>query len=241
MNIRKVLSNLVMPPPLPESKHYRRTVMWPDCMGQQPISDGLIELALAAGQRARTLRLSLLDERCGPDGQHNTWPGEHYRLLAALVDILKPASVVEFGTYAGLSSLAMKVTLPAAGAKISTFDLVSWREIPGTLLRAEDFYDGRLVQHLDNLADPAAVEKNRDLLENADLFFIDGPKDGVTEPKLFANLSSLNFKRTPIFVIDDIHDYKFLDVWDAITHPKYDITSFGHWAGTGLVRWGGRG
>jgi len=239
MNIRKVLSNLVLPPPLPESKHYRRTVMWPDCMGQQPIADELIDLALRAGQRARTLKLSGLDERCGPDGDHNIWPGEHHRLLAAMVDVLKPASVVEFGTYAGLSSLAMKETL-SAGGKISTFDLVSWKEISGTLLRADDFTDGRLVQHLDNLADMAVVEKHRDLLENADLLFIDGPKDGLTETKLFANFARLNFKRAPIFVIDDIHDYKFLDVWDAITHPKYDITSFGHWAGTGLVRWGGR-
>lgn len=238
MNIRKALTNLILPSPIPESTSYRRTVMWPDCMGRQPIADELISLALQAGQRAQALKLSELDQRCGANGPHKTWPGQHYRLLAALVDILQPASVVEFGTYGGLSSLAMKTTLPS-GSRLATFDVVGWKDIPDNCLRAEDFADGSLVQHIDNLADSAVVEKHRDLLENADFLFIDGPKDGVTEQKMFAHFTRLNFKRSPIFVIDDIHDYKFLDVWDAIPHAKYDITSFGHWTGTGLVRWGG--
>src|ERR671914_1789483 len=35
------------------------------------------------------------------------WPGEHYRLLAAFVQVLKPTEVVEIGTAEGLSALCL--------------------------------------------------------------------------------------------------------------------------------------
>jgi predicted O-methyltransferase YrrM len=239
MNIRKMLLSLLSPAPLPESKDYRRTVMWPDCIGVRPIDDQLIDLALRAGQRARSLTLEQLNSRPNHDGLHQVWPGEHYRLLAALVELLQPKCVVEFGTYSGLSSLAMLTTLPADG-HLATFDLLPWQQFPGTPLRETDFGTGRLAQHLDNLADPAGVERHRELLERADFFFIDGPKDGVTEPRLFANLQRLKLKPGSIFVIDDIHNQRLVPTWDALPFPKYDITSFGHWTGTGLLRWGNR-
>ena len=28
-----------------------------------------------------------------------------------------------------------------------------------------------------------------------------------------------------------------LRIWRAIARPKLDVTSFGHWTGTGLVEW----
>ena len=210
--------------------------MWRGCMGQSPIDDGLIDLAIRAANHARTLDLACLDERNGKNGDHHIWPGEHYRLLASLVDLLQPKVIVEFGTFYGLSSLAMKSAQPAGGL-LATFDVVLWRDFPETLLRDEDFQDGSLVQHLDNLADPLAIEKHRELLESADLIFIDGPKDGKTEPLLFANFEKIHFRKQPIMVIDDIHAFKFIPTWEAIRHPKYDITSFGHWTGTGLVHW----
>jgi predicted O-methyltransferase YrrM len=42
-------------------------------------------------------------------------PGEHYRLLAALVKLLQPERVLEIGTFHGLSALALKKFLPSAG------------------------------------------------------------------------------------------------------------------------------
>lgn len=236
MNVRKLLLNILSPPPLPVAKEYRRTVMWPDCIGQRPVDDGMIDLALRAAQRARTLSLAELDER-DKARLHRVWPGEHYRLLAALVELLQPASIVEFGTYSGLSSLAMLSTLPKHG-RIATFDLLPWQQFVGTPLRESDFKEGRLVQHLDNLAEWSVAEKHRSLLEGADFFFIDGPKDGVTEPRLFENLQRLRLKTGSVFVIDDIHNQRLISTWDQLPFAKYDITSLGHWTGTGLMRWG---
>jgi hypothetical protein len=28
-----------------------------------------------------------------------------------------------------------------------------------------------------------------------------------------------------------------IGIWRGIRHPKLDLTSFGHWSGTGLVEW----
>ena len=39
------------------------------------------------------------------------------------------------------------------------------------------------------------------------------------------------------FLFDDIKELNMLGTWRAITRPKLDITSFGHWTGTGLVHW----
>ncbi|MBM4318321.1 MAG: methyltransferase, partial [Deltaproteobacteria bacterium] len=41
----------------------------------------------------------------------------------------------------------------------------------------------------------------------------------------------------PIVVFDDIRLMNMLRIWRNISLPKLDVTSFGHWSGTGLVDW----
>jgi hypothetical protein len=31
--------------------------------------------------------------------------------------------------------------------------------------------------------------------------------------------------------------WNMLDIWYHLDKPKLDMTSFGHWSGTGLVQW----
>jgi hypothetical protein len=54
-------------------------------------SESLLQLALTAIQRASSLRLDALDGRFPRDFPYppSLWPGQQYRLLAALVDILR--------------------------------------------------------------------------------------------------------------------------------------------------------
>src|SRR6266498_1292990 len=63
-------------------------------------TDELIDLALALTQRARTMDLSGIAPRLPDEERYlvSNWPGEHYRLLAAISDVLRPALVVEVGT-----------------------------------------------------------------------------------------------------------------------------------------------
>jgi len=146
--------------------------------------------------------------------------------------------VIEIGTLSGLSALSLMKYLPADG-QLVTFDIVPWPEIPGTCLKEEDFAEGHLRQVIANLADPAQFKAHAPLLAKADLLFVDGPKDRKFEPAFAALLDTIAFEKPPWVVFDDIRDMNMLRFWRMLDKPKLDLSSFGHWTGTGLVRWGG--
>jgi predicted O-methyltransferase YrrM len=197
-------------------------------------SERLLDVALEAAAQARGISLAELSARLG-DGPAwpEIWPGEHYRLLAGLVRTLKPRTVVEIGTATGLSALAMYGELPPEG-RIVTFDLILWADYPGSVLRDDDFADGRLTQELHDLStqQPGA---HAQLLETADLIFIDAAKDGRQERRFLRLLETTPLRADPIVVFDDIRVWNMLEIWREVRRPKLDITSFGHWSGTGLV------
>lgn len=203
-------------------------------------SERLMRLALQAIQRAAELRLEELDRRFDADFPYppSLWPGQHYRLLAALTEALQPRCIVEIGTGGGVSSLAFKHHLPPDG-QVVTFDLIPWQQHSASSLTSEDFADGRLIQHTDNLCDPEAFQRHQALLSRAELILLDAAKDGVTEPRLLANLRQVPFLKPPLLILDDIRVWTMLKVWREIPYPKLDLTSFGSWTGTGLVEFGG--
>jgi predicted O-methyltransferase YrrM len=198
-------------------------------------SPRLISVALEAAAAADEIELGAVSERLDSSPRWpGVWPGEHYRLLAGLVRTLAPDTVVEIGTATGLSALAMLDCLPA-GARLATFDLVPWREYPGAVLRDDDFADGRLVQHVEDLTRPEVAARHRELLEAAGLIFVDAAKDGAQERRFLELFERTAFRAEPIVVFDDIRQWKMLRIWREVGRPKLDLTSFGHWSGTGLV------
>ena len=153
-----------------------------------------------------------------------------------MVKLLQPKTVVEIGTFRGLSALAMKQFLPSAG-KIVTFDVVPWDSLADTCLRPEDFGDDRLQQQIGDLSDAAVFELNRSLIQQTEMMFVDGPRDGVFERKFLRQLETIDFEQPLLLVLDDIRFWNMLALWHDIARPKLDLTSFGHWSGTGLVEW----
>jgi predicted O-methyltransferase YrrM len=201
-------------------------------------NDFLIDLALRAANEAWHLRLPELSERVVNETKDFTrvWPGEHYRLLAALVKLVQPKRVVEIGTFCGLSALALKKFLPADG-RIITFDLVRWDSLPDTALCPADFADERLRQEIGDLSDPAVFETHRAAIRDTELMFLDGPKNDQFERELLRQLETIDFRKPLLLVFDDIRFWNMLALWQEIGRPKLDLTSFGHWSGTGLVDW----
>src|SRR5439155_814155 len=94
---------------------------------------------LAASEDLTDISARMKDAPRWPD----VWPGEHYKLLAALVRVLEPRTVIEIGTFQGLSALTLKKYLSPEG-RLYTFDIVPWREVSGSALREGDFADDRL-------------------------------------------------------------------------------------------------
>jgi predicted O-methyltransferase YrrM len=200
-------------------------------------SDRLMDLVPHLVEAARRASLPVLAERNAPALVH-LWPGEHYRLLCGVIEVLQPRLVIEIGTYTGLSALAMLPVLPV-GSRLVTNDIVPWNQINGTYLNRQDFSGGRLEDFVGNLGDENVALQHVDLLRSADFIFVDGPKDGVFERSLLANFREIGLKEGALLLFDDIRVWNMLATWREISRPKLDFTTFGHWTGTGLVDWSG--
>jgi hypothetical protein len=197
----------------------------------------LMRMALAACKVATSeVDFSDIAARPGCKPWLTVWPGEHYKLLAGLMKVLRPAVAIEIGTAEGLSALAMKKYMPQEG-KVITVDIVPWDQISDTLLTRADFEDGRLMQRLGDLADRETFEANRELISSAEFLFIDGPKDNKFEWTLLEYLKTVRFRKPPILMFDDTRLWSMLKFWRDLPYPKLDLTSLGHSSGTGLVQW----
>lgn len=198
-------------------------------------SPRLLDIAERAIPIARQTSMDALSARIrsGPKWP-NVWPGEHYKLLAALVKVVGARRVIEIGTYQGLGCLALLQSLPADGA-ITTFDIVPYQEIDGHAFRPEDFADGRLTQVVADITLENDFAQHAPSLRDAELVFVDAAKDGHQERIFLKRFEEVGFRHGPIVVFDDVRVYNMLQIWRDIRRPKLDITSFGHWSGTGLV------
>lgn len=198
-------------------------------------SERLIDASMKAIEEARRTSLEQISERIGnalPAKYTDVWPGEHYRLLAGLAKVLKPKLIIEIGTAEGLSALAFAEAM-GPECRVVTFDLIPWREYSQTFFRPDDFNAGRIVQEIADLSDSAVFARYRSLLSEADLIFIDGPKDGRFEDLFVERLEETQLHALCVF--DDIRLWNMLHLWRELRWPKLDITSFGHWSGTGLA------
>ena len=167
---------------------------------------------------------------------YEQFPGEHYHLLTAICLLLRPSTIWEFGTDTGMSTVALLECLGSEG-KIYTVDIDSWESKQHPWLRSDDFRSGRVTQVISDMKAAELFVRCRDSMTDAGLIFVDGPKDGSTETAFLELLTTVPFQRNPIIVFDDIRLMNMVFVWRSIQRPKMDMTSFGHWSGTGLVDW----
>lgn len=170
----------------------------------------------------------------------NAFPGDHYRLLSGLLTVLDSQyslnSIIDIGTHYGTGTRVMLDFAPKAS--VTTFDLTSWDSYLTTFLKPSDFAcsGGRLTQHLENLQEDDVFNKHQELFTDADFIMCDGPKDGEFERKFLNKLSSIKFTDKPRFLLlDDIRFSTEMLLWRQIQSPKADLTSVGHFSGTGLV------
>jgi predicted O-methyltransferase YrrM len=236
VNLKRSLIRRLLPVPVHVRHAEYSMIFSADDEKAQPAGE-LMSIALEAVNHARSVSLAdIITRMKTPPYYPEVWPGEHYKLLAGLVLTVRPATIIEIGSATGLSALAMKKYLPQKG-KVVTFDIVQWKMFAETCLVDADFEDGRLIQKTEDLSDPAVVLRHRELLGDADMIFIDAAKDGIMEQRFLDNFRLIAFKKNPLLIFDDIRVWNMLRIWREIPMPKLDLTSFGHWSGTGIVQW----
>ena len=136
---------------------------------------------------------------------------------------------MEVGTFTGMGSLALLAG--SQDSELTTFDILPWDDPSfSTHFRAEDFVTrwGRIFQEIADLADLSVFKRYKNVLEEADLIFLDGPKNDLFEYAFARNLSLLETHKQRLLVVDDIHFVNMIDLWQAVESPKLDLTSF--WA-----------
>ena len=126
------------------------------------------------------------------------------------------------------------MTLGRYAEQVVTFDITPLREIqssiPNLLERCSN-----IRQVIANLEDAMEWQAHTPMFGEADLVFVDGPKDGNFEgavvPRILAEM-----KPGSIMVLDDIRFAAMSVLWrDGITYPRIDLGNLGHFSGTGIV------
>lgn len=160
-------------------------------------------------------------------------PGEHYQIISKLVQKLSIKNALEIGTFRGLGTLSIAVMLRNQG-KTFTNDLLPWSDFD-SVLSEELIVDLGIVQKLEDFSDITNQAKFEEICGMVDFLFLDGPKDGEFEYKILKLISTMKQSKAKYLFIDDIKFENMIPLWRSIDSPKLDITSFGHWSGSGLV------
>ena len=163
-------------------------------------------------------------------GPYNNSQGEHYRLLAYLSMLIDSHTVVDIGTYTGLSALALSYN---ENNRIITYDI-------------EDCF----TKYSPNIITPknkkniefriGDCRKDVDLFKNTNFVVLDvDPHDGKQEVEFFKFFEEINYEG--IVVLDDIYiNYDMEEFWKNIKQEKHDVMRYGHWSGTGIVQFGNK-
>ena len=148
-------------------------------------------------------------------------PGkEHYNLLGYISTLYNEATLLDIGTYKGCSALALSFN---PRNKIISFDilpeLVQLSQTPINIeFRVENILD----------------LKNKELILSSPFIMLDTAHDGSFEYEFYNYLIEIGYKG--VLLLDDIHlNEQMQSFWRDIEEEKYDISSIGHWSGTGLV------
>ena len=211
-------------------RHFEPSIIY--SLQKEPVlNEFIFNLFNNASNFAFSEKIKNIDNKLKDSQFYNTFPGSHYRILNGIVKFLNPKLVIEVGTYTGMGTFALSQNL---NGEIVSFDIIDYKNFE-THLNDEFLKKNKFKQYLSDLSEKTEYDKHYQLLNNADIIFIDAPKDGKFEYKLLENMTNLKNKENKILILDDIKFMNMINLWNSIKSPKMDIVSVGNWTGTGLV------
>ena len=211
-------------------RHFEPSIVY-SLQKEPALNEFIFNLFNNASNFAFSEKIKNIDNKLKDSQFYNTFPGSHYRILNGIVKFLNPKLVIEVGTYTGMGTFALSQNL---NGEIVSFDIIDYKNFE-THLNDEFLKKNKFKQYLSDLSEKTEYDKHYQLLNNADIIFIDAPKDGKFEYKLLENMTNLKNKENKILILDDIKFMNMINLWNSIKSPKMDIVSVGNWTGTGLV------
>ena len=145
---------------------------------------------------------------------------EHYRLLIYISHLYENQTLLDVGTYHGSSALALGMN-PLN--QLKSFDLLRQPEI-------DHINESNIEFKLENI-----LENNDELILSAPFIMLDTDHEGPFEYAFYNHLKKINYKG--LLFLDDINlNDPMKEFWNHIVEEKYELTSKGHWSGTGIVK-----
>lgn len=134
-------------------------------------TEDILDIAAELIARAREVPQDRIGGRC-TDPSVDRWPGQHYRLLTAACEVVRPKLAIDIGTATGLSALAMLRC--KAVETVMTFDIEPWSasQWGGSTLLREDDFGPRFVQEIADLGAPGVFDKFAGTIDSAELIVI---------------------------------------------------------------------
>jgi len=145
---------------------------------------------------------------------------DHYRLLSYLSFVFNNTTLIDIGTRSGASAIALARN---PTNKIHSFDIEPCNGGPY-----------RNVEY--HVCDLLKTPEYWPLILGSPLISLDVGHDGSFEREFLDFLRKNSY--TGLLYMDDIHAENFKEmetVWNEISEKKYDITSVGHFSGSGIV------
>lgn len=149
---------------------------------------------------------------------------EHYRLLVYISHLFDHEVIIDAGTCQGHSCLSLAQN---SNNKIITYDIMQ-----NPLLCDLDSMPNVERKILD-----INYEKE-EIIKSAKIILLDiDPHDGIQEEIFYKRLKKIDYRG--FLIIDDFKlNPPMIDFWNSVTHDKYDLSSIGHWSGTGVINMG---
>lgn len=147
-------------------------------------------------------------------------PGqEPYSLYLKYAQKSSPNALIsDLGTFQGLSALTLSIN---DSNIVESYDI----DLSNNLVTDKDnikFIQGNIFDHIDRILE-------------SDLILVDvDPHDGIQEQEFYDILVSRQYKGVTLW--DDIFlNLGMQNFWHKVKLPKEDLTSEGHYTGTGLI------
>jgi predicted O-methyltransferase YrrM len=218
------------------SRHAEVSAIFAPILGEGKPNHRLLKLFSDLIIESEKVNMDFFKKRLNVPDYVYEFPGEHYRVLQAIVKLIDAKVIVEIGTFTGLSSVSFFQSLDKSRS-LYTFDIVPFDQFNDTVFLKSDFVDYNFCQIIDDISDYNLMKKHQNIFCNADLIFCDAPKDGKFEKKVLQNLQKIGIKDGTIIFFDDIKQWNMLKIWSEVKMPKIDITPIGHFTGSGIIEW----
>ena len=151
---------------------------------------------------------------------------EHYRLLSYISSLYKDSLLIDIGTYQGFSALALGYN---QSNKVLSYDIIQNESVD--ILKAYEICSN-ITFNVQNILN------NFNIVHSSPFIILDTAHDGNFE-NIFIN-KLIEEKWNGILLMDDILEYPALyKIWNSIKLEKYELTSKGHWSGTGAILFNG--